>query len=69
MENFRLEKTDEVRVNKLLNNYLYYTSNDVERDEEGLQCLIDAVDFIKDEYGVSSTQARQKVDEVLNKIR
>ncbi len=68
MNNIVIELKDEIEVRKLISNYIYLTSDDVERIEEGHQCLIDAKELIMDEYGVKWSVASAKVNEILHEI-
>lgn len=69
MKNIVLELNDEIEVRQLISNYIYLTSDDVERDEEGNQCLMDAKELIMDEYDANWIEATAKVSEILHEIR
>lgn len=69
MKNIVLELNDEIEVRKLISDYIYLTSDDVERDEEGNQCLMDAKELIMDEYDANWIEATAKVSEILHEIR
>ena len=59
----------DTEVKNLINDYLYYTSEDVERDEEGNQALMDAKELIMDERGVDWGQATAEVSGLINEYR
>jgi hypothetical protein len=69
MKNVVLKKEDRIKVKKLLSWYIYLTSDDVERDEEGYQYYEDAKEYVADEYAVSWIQAGVIVNKLLDEVR
>ena len=67
--NVALKKEDKIEVKRLLSQYIYLTSEDVERDEEGFQYYEDAREYVVDEYAVSWNQAGVIVNKLLDEVR
>ena len=67
--NVSLKKDERDEVKRLLSRYIYLTSEDVERDEEGFQYYEDAKEYVADVCAISWHEAKVVVSELLKELR